>query len=84
MRPPYVHAISAKTARRCPAPQPVLTCAKRRAMEQLNVALQPIIVDQGRVRQAQVTAEQHDMDASLGVQVDLGQDDDMQRLLELI
>ena len=38
---------------------------------QLNVAPQPIIVDEGRVRQVQITAEQDDMGVGLRVQVRL-------------
>src|SRR5439155_6071207 len=47
---------------------------------QLNLEPSPIIVYEGRVRQVQVTAEQDDMGAGLGVQVRLRNDDDMQRL----
>ena len=46
----------------------------------LNWKPQPLIVDQGRVRQVSVTAEQHARGAGLGAQVRLGDDDDMQGL----
>src|SRR5262245_49135895 len=49
----------------------------------LNLEPQPVIVDEGRVCQVYVTAEQHDMGAGLGAQVGLGDDDDIQRLWEL-
>ncbi len=49
----------------------------------LNLEPQPIIVDEGRICQVQVTAEQDDMGAGVGAQVGLGDDDDIQRLCEL-
>ena len=41
---------------------------------------QPVIVDEGRVGQVHVTAEQHDISAGVGGQVGRGEDDAMQRL----
>jgi hypothetical protein len=51
---------------------------------QLQLEPQPLIVDEERVRQVQVTAEQHDMGAGLGAQVGLRDDDDIERLLALL
>src|SRR5262249_13509960 len=45
---------------------------------------QTVIVHEGSVRQGQVTAEQHNMGARLGVQVGLSDDDDIQRLRALL
>ena len=50
----------------------------------LDVEPSTIIVHEWRLRQVQVTAKQDDMGAGVGAQVGLGEDDDMQRLHELL
>ena len=50
----------------------------------LNVKPQALVVHKRRIGQGQVTAEQEDMGADLGTQVGLDDDDDMQRLWELL
>src|SRR5262252_4084457 len=50
----------------------------------LDLEPQAIVVHEGRISQVQVTAEQDDMGAGLGAQVRLGEDDDIQRLYELL
>ena len=50
----------------------------------LDLEPQSIIVHEWRVRQVQITAKQDDMGASLGAQVRLRDEDDIQRLRELL
>ena len=51
---------------------------------QRNVPPQSIIVHECRVRQVQVTAQEHDLGAGLGTQGGLGDADDRQRVHELL
>ena len=50
----------------------------------LDLEPQPIIVHQWRIREGQVTTEQDNVGAGLGAQVGRGDDDDLERLLELL
>ena len=53
-------------------------------LDYFDLAPQTIVVHEWRVCQVQVTAEQDDMGSGLGAQVRLREDDDIQRLCELL